>query len=78
MDSVWTKFASGVGFSKGCAALALVKPPPLVPKTFIAICVAMGPCAMVCVSTRRSSITAAPRASLTSWPAESFFATWTV
>jgi hypothetical protein len=31
------------GFSKGWAALALKKPPPLVPSILIAICEATGP-----------------------------------
>ena len=42
---------SGVGFSNGCALLALKKPPPLVPNILIASCEATGPCAMVCVVT---------------------------
>ncbi len=37
---------NGVGFSKGCAELALKKPPPLVPSILIASCEATGPCAM--------------------------------
>jgi hypothetical protein len=32
-----------VGFSNGCAALALKKPPPLVPSILIATCEATGP-----------------------------------
>ena len=40
------KLLSGVGFSNGCAALALMKPPPLVPSILIAICDATGPCPM--------------------------------
>ena len=39
---------SGVGFSNGCAELALKKPPPLVPSSLIASCDATGPCAMIC------------------------------
>ena len=39
---------SGVGFSYGCAELALKKPPPLVPSILIASCEATGPWAMVC------------------------------
>src|SRR5262245_61881903 len=42
------KFDSGVGFSKGCALLALKKPPPLVPNCLIASCDATGPWAIVC------------------------------
>ena len=37
-----------VGFSKGCAELALKKPPPLVPSILIATCEATGPTAIVC------------------------------
>ena len=37
-----------VGFSNGCAELALTKPPPLVPNSLIASCKAIGPTAMVC------------------------------
>ena len=49
IDSIWTKFDSGVGFSYGCAELALKKPPPLVPSILIASCEATGPIAIVCV-----------------------------
>src|ERR1035441_10171258 len=42
------KLVSGVGFSYGCAPLALKKPPPLVPRFLMASCDATGPCAMVC------------------------------
>ena len=37
-----------VGFSNGCAELALKKPPPLVPSILIASCEATGPTAIVC------------------------------
>ena len=37
-----------MGFSKGCAAFTLKKPPPLVPSSLIAICDATGPVAMNC------------------------------
>src|SRR5215510_5510577 len=43
MEIICTKFDSAVGFSKGCAALALKKPPPLVPSILIATCEATGP-----------------------------------
>ncbi len=43
------KLESGVGFSKGCAELALKKPPPLVPSCLMAICEAAGPTDMVWV-----------------------------
>ena len=36
IDSIWTKLVSGVGFSNGWAALALKKPPPLVPSILMA------------------------------------------
>ena len=39
---------NGVGFSNGCAELALKKPPPLVPSILMASCDATGPCAIVC------------------------------
>src|SRR5579864_6855646 len=42
------KFVNGVGFSNGCALLALKKPPPLVPNSLIISCDATGPCAMSC------------------------------
>ena len=37
------KLLSGVGFSNGCAALTLKKPPPLVPSCLMASCEATGP-----------------------------------
>ena len=37
------KFENGVGFSYGCALLALKKPPPLVPSILMASCEATGP-----------------------------------
>ena len=43
IESIWTKLDSAVGFSNGCAALALKKPPPLVPSILIATCEATGP-----------------------------------
>jgi hypothetical protein len=48
--SIWRKFESGVGFSKGWAALAFMKPPPFVPSILIATWEAIGPCAMFWVS----------------------------
>ena len=50
IEMICTKFDSAVGFSNGCAALALKKPPPLVPSILIAICEATGPTAMVCLA----------------------------
>ena len=37
------KLVKGVGFSKGCALLALKNPPPFVPSSLIASCEATGP-----------------------------------
>ena len=48
IEIICTKFDSAVGFSNGCAALALKKPPPLVPSILIATCDATGPTAIVC------------------------------
>ena len=44
------KFVSGFGFSKGCAAFALKKPPPFVPSCLITSCEATGPSAIVCLA----------------------------
>ena len=46
MASIWMKFPTAPGFSNGCAALALKKPPPLVPSILIATWEATGPMAM--------------------------------
>ena len=48
MPNIARKFASGVGFSNGCALFALKKPPPLVPNCLMISCDATGPCAIVC------------------------------
>ena len=48
MPNIARKFESGVGFSNGCALLALKKPPPLVPNCLMISCDATGPCAIVC------------------------------
>ena len=50
MPNIAKKFESGVGFSKGCALLALKKPPPLVPNCLMTSCDATGPCAMTCLA----------------------------
>ena len=50
IEMIWSKFDSAVGFSKGCEALALKKPPPLVPSILMATCEATGPTAMVCLA----------------------------
>ena len=47
IEIICRRFATAVAFSKGCAALTLKKPPPLVPSILIAICEATGPMAMV-------------------------------
>ena len=46
MSTSSARFVSGVGFSNGCAELALKKPPPSPLKSLIASCVATGPRAM--------------------------------
>ena len=55
--NICRKFVSGVGFSKGCALLALKKPPPFVPNCLMASCDATGPCAIVCEPAPSSSST---------------------
>src|SRR3546814_12270571 len=50
IDSISTKLVSAVGFSNGCALLALKKPPPLVPSSLIASWLATGPSAIVCLA----------------------------
>src|ERR1035438_1361681 len=45
------KLENGVGFSKGCALLALKKPPPFVPYILMASWEAVGPRAIVCCTT---------------------------
>ncbi len=48
-DQVSTTSVSAVGFSNGCAELALKKPPPLVPSSLIASWNATGPSAILCL-----------------------------
>ena len=48
MQNISMKFDSGVGFSNGCALLALKKPPPLVPNSLMISCEATGPWAITC------------------------------
>ena len=48
IETICTKFVSGVGFSNGCALFALKKPPPLMPSILIASCEAVGPMASTC------------------------------
>ncbi len=76
IESIWKKFVSAVGFSYGCAELALKKPPPLVPSILIASCEATGPIASVCLSVFMSSITGAPLASFSGWPSGPFLGCW--
>ena len=64
IESICTKFVSGVGFSNGCAELALKKPPPLVPSLLTASCEAMGPIGKVWIEVTVSSVIAVPVASL--------------
>ena len=40
---IWNRLVQPVGFSNGCAELALKKPPPLVPSSLIASWEATGP-----------------------------------
>ena len=49
ISRIWIKLVSAVGFSNGCAELALKKPPPLVPSILITSWEATGPCAMSCL-----------------------------
>src|SRR5579872_1108295 len=62
------RLENGVGFSNGCALLALKNPPPLVPHSLIISCDATGPCAMVWVVI--VSITGLPFASTAGLPSE--------
>ena len=73
IDSIWTKLLSGVGFSNGCAELAFMKPPPLVPSILIASCEATGPIANVCVGVSAGSVMTAPFSSLSGWPSAPIF-----
>jgi hypothetical protein len=50
------KLVSGLGFSNGCAELALKKPPPSPLKSLMASCEATGPRAMVCVAPSRVAL----------------------
>ena len=68
IDTISTRLVSALGFSNGCAELALKKPPPLVPSIFIASCEAVGPTAIVCFAP--SSVVAsteAPSVCVTPW-----------
>src|SRR5882724_10633286 len=56
IEIICTKFDSAVGFSNGCAALALKKPPPLVPSILMATCEATGPTAMVLGALQRGGL----------------------
>jgi hypothetical protein len=50
ISSSSAKLASGLGFSNGCAELALKKPPPSPLKSLMTSCDATGPRAIVCVA----------------------------
>src|SRR5438270_4678571 len=50
MEKICTQLESGVGFSSGCAELALKMPPPFVPCILIDSCEATGPCAILCAA----------------------------
>ena len=52
-STISTRLVHWVGFSKGCAELALKNPPPLVPSSLIASCEATGPPGSVCVPPAR-------------------------
>ena len=69
------KLVQALGFSNGCAALALKKPPPLVPSSLMISWLATGPIEMVCfapsmvvASTAPASVCGMPRATNTSAP----------
>ena len=64
-----------LGFSNGCAALALKKPPPLVPSSLMISWLATGPIEMTCfapssvvASTAPASVCGIPKATKTSAP----------
>ena len=67
--SICNRLLAAEGFSNGWAELALKKPPPLVPSILMANCEATGPMASVCVACAAGSVTGAPWASSTGWPA---------
>ena len=50
MLQIESMFDQAFGFSKGCAALTLKKPPPLVPSCLMASWLATGPSAIVCLA----------------------------
>ncbi len=66
MSTISNRLVNGVGFSNGCALLALKKPPPLVPSSLMASCDATGPSASICL---------APSSVVTSRYAERFWMT---
>ncbi len=74
--SICTKLVSAVGFSNGCAELALKKPPPLVPSILIASCEATGPIARDCSCVCWFSMTGWPWASLRGWPSVPSLGVW--
>src|SRR6476661_1566872 len=63
MQTISKKLENGVGFSNGCALLALKNPPPLVPNSLMISCEATGPCAITCsVTTCRCGLPSGPGA----------------
>ena len=49
-----------LGFSNGCAELALKKPPPLVPSCLITSWLAIGPIEMTCLTPSKVFASTAP------------------
>ena len=47
---IWMMFVQALGFSNGCAELAFMNPPPLVPSSLIASWLAIGPIEIVCLA----------------------------
>ena len=74
--SISSKLEIAVGFSYGCAELALKKPPPLVPSILMLSWEATGPIGSVCVRVVTVSCTGLPAASFTGLPAASVFGCW--
>ena len=50
ISTIWIRLVSALGFSNGCAELAFMNPPPLVPSILMTSCEATGPCAMTCLA----------------------------
>src|SRR5579859_7315614 len=69
--SISTKFATGVGFSNGCALFTPYQPPPFVKSCLQDSKDATGPTGRLWVSTFWSTITGLPLSSLTGLPLSS-------